>query len=62
MFNMVEIGQALLEIFSGNDMTSYNLLRPSFDLLLTFRWSYNPKGTSTACGDHVCPIFMIEIG
>jgi hypothetical protein len=54
MCKMVNIGKALFEICSGNDLTSYNLLRPSFDLCCPSRRSCIPKGTSRACGDHVC--------
>jgi hypothetical protein len=49
MSNIVEIGRALFGICYVNDMKSYNLLRPSFDLLLTFRESY----TSRAYLEHV---------
>jgi hypothetical protein len=53
---MVEIHWAVFEICSGNDMTRYN--QPSFDIRCPPRRLCITKGTSRACGDHVCVIWL----
>jgi hypothetical protein len=56
---MVKMRVAVFEICSGNEKCDE--IVTSFNLLLPFTGSYTPHGTSRACEDYMCVIWLKSV-